>query len=80
MLLNQFALAPDTLAQFGVSLPPQPQTPSAATLADAVAKRAATRAARHTMGKRQRAGIKGQPPVTSPTAAPAPTGTTAPKA
>jgi hypothetical protein len=80
MLVNQFALAPDTLAQFGISLLPQRQTPSAATSAAAVAKRAATRVARHTLGKRQKAGIKGQVPATTPTTAPEPTATSAAKA
>jgi hypothetical protein len=45
---------PSTLADYGVT-PPKERTPlTAEQLAIAVAKRNATRAARHTMGKRQR--------------------------
>jgi hypothetical protein len=75
VLKNQYGSTADTLAQYGISLPPQRQTPSAATAAEAVAKRAATRVARHTMGKRQKAGIKGQVPETPATTAPSPVGT-----
>jgi hypothetical protein len=49
--------------------------PSAATAAQAVDKRTATRKARNTLGKRQKAGIKGT--VATPGPAPA---TTAPAA
>lgn len=81
VLKNQYGSQADTLAAFGIALPPQRQTPSATTAADAVAKRAATRVARHTMGKRQKAGIKGQVPETPAPTAPSPvttasTGTT----
>jgi hypothetical protein len=41
--------------------------PDEVTKAAAVAKRAATRAARHTMGTRQKAKVKGQPPAPAPT-------------
>ncbi len=46
-----------------------PAAPSAETKLDAVQKRAATRRARHTMGKKQRQAIKGEPiPAVSTTA------------
>src|SRR5207253_462392 len=49
---------PDVLADFGVH--PKPRTPpTVEAKAAATAKRAATRAARHTMGARKKAGIKG---------------------
>jgi hypothetical protein len=79
LLSHQYMAMPDTLADFGVLLP-QRQTPNAEAVAGAVAKRAATRVARHTMGKRQKSGIKGQVPATSPTTAPSPTPTTPAKA
>jgi hypothetical protein len=58
ILINQYKTAPDTLADFGITLP-QRQVPDAATVADAVVKGQATRAARHTLGTRQKAKIKG---------------------
>jgi hypothetical protein len=73
-VVNQYKTSPDVLAGFGFTLPSR-QVPSAATVAGAVEKRAATRAARHTLGKRQKANIKGTvstAPATSPTTAPAP--------
>jgi hypothetical protein len=73
VLKNQYGPATETLAGFGITLPPQRQIPSTTTSAAAVAKRAATRVARHTMGKRQKAGVKGPTPETSSTTAPAPT-------
>jgi hypothetical protein len=60
-----------TQGDFGFTTPTR-QTPSEATKAAAVAKRAATRAARHTAGKRQKATVKGvvaPAPATPPTAA-----------
>jgi len=66
VLVNQYKTSPDTLADFGVTLSPR-QVPDAATVATAVDKREATRKARHTMGKRQKAGVKGGPPATAPT-------------
>jgi len=65
-LINQYKTSPDTLADFGITLPTR-QVPDAATVAAAVDKRAATRAARHTQGKRQKAGVTGEPPATAPT-------------
>jgi hypothetical protein len=55
---------------FGFAVPTR-KTPDEATKAQAVAKRAATRAARGTKGPRQKAAIKGQVPATPPTATPA---------
>jgi hypothetical protein len=70
-LITQFKTKPETLDDFGITLT-QKQVPDAKTVATAVEKRAATRKARSTMGKRQKAGIKGQPPATAPdTAKPA---------
>jgi hypothetical protein len=70
LVTSQFKTAPDTMAEFGFTLQPR-QVPDAATAAAAVEKRRATRVARHTMGKRQKANVKGT--VTAPDTAPAPT-------
>jgi hypothetical protein len=82
LVMSQFKTSPQTLADFGIT-PPSRRVPDAATVATAVQKRDATRAARHTMGKRQKEQVKGTvavpapaptgspPVVTSPTAAPA---------
>jgi hypothetical protein len=59
------------LGDFGFQNPTR-KAPSEATKAAAVAKRAATRGARHTMGKRQKAQIKGEVQAT-PAAPPKPT-------
>jgi hypothetical protein len=56
---------------FGFAVPTR-RTPDEATKARAVAKRAATRAARGTKGPRQKAGIKGQVPEVPPTPAKSP--------
>jgi hypothetical protein len=72
---SQYKASPDTLAEFGINLPSR-QVPDAATAAAAVEKRQATRVARHTMGNRQKANVKGT--VTTPTAAPPPTPITPP--
>jgi hypothetical protein len=50
--------APDALAAYGIH-PKTPARPTVEAQTAAVAKRKATRAARHTMGSRQRAEIKG---------------------
>jgi hypothetical protein len=66
-----FAGAIDQLADFGLT-PRKPrahQTPE--QKAKAVAKAQATRAARHTMGSKQKAAIKGTVPGTAPATAPA---------
>jgi len=71
-LINQYALQPDALADFGIEIANR-QAPDASTVAAAVVKRADTRTARHTMGKRQKAGVKG-------TAAPTPAAPASPPA
>ena len=72
---SQFKTSPSTLADFGITLPTR-QVPDAATAATAVEKRQATRVARHTMGTRQKANVKGT--VTAPATAPAPAPVTPP--
>jgi hypothetical protein len=75
-----FGNAPDVLADFG--LHPKTRTPlSVEAKAAAAAKSKATRAARHTMGSKQKKGVKGAvtgivvtPITAAPPAAPAPTG------
>jgi hypothetical protein len=57
-LLASFAGQVDTLARFGLT-PRKPRVVSPDTQVAAAAKAKATRAARHTMGKRQKAEIKG---------------------
>ena len=75
LVTSQFKTSPDTLAAFGFTLPAR-REPDAATVASGVEKNKATRTARHTMGKRQKAGIKGtvagDAPVTTTTATAAP--------
>src|SRR6516165_3256982 len=63
--------SPSALADFGITLPTR-QVPDAATAATAVEKRQATRVARHTFGKRQKANVKGTgaTPATAPAPAP----------
>jgi hypothetical protein len=73
---TQFRTSPDVLADFGFT-PPSRQVPDAATMAAAVEKRNATRAARHTMGKRQKAKVTGTTPAAAAPAAAAPTPSTA---
>ena len=74
-----YGASPDVLADFGI----HPTTRAPLTVqqkAAAAAKRASTRAARHTMGTKQKSAVKGDvtgvivTPVTAPTAAPAGTG------
>jgi hypothetical protein len=64
-LITQFRTNPETLDDFGITLT-QKQVPDANTVATAVKKREATRKARSTMGKRQKAAIKGQTPIATP--------------
>jgi hypothetical protein len=53
-----YGTSPDVLADFGIS--PKARTPlTVEAKAAAAAKRAATRAARHTMGTKQKKGVKG---------------------
>ena len=68
-LVTQYKLQPDALADFGIVLGNR-QVPDASTVATAVVKRKATRAARHTKGKRQKANVKGAVPVTAPATTP----------
>jgi hypothetical protein len=73
-----FGNTPDVLADFGLAPKAQAQvSPEARVIA--AAKRKATRAARHTMGPKQKAGVKGVVPdvITIPTTA-SPVVTTAP--
>lgn len=58
LLLATYGNAPATLADYGLAPRKGPTPPSADVKAAAVAKRAATRKARHTMGKKQKAEIK----------------------
>jgi len=70
-LLNLFQGQPDILADFGITVIAR-QVPSAATKAAAALKAKATRAARGTGGKRQKAKITGTAtatPATTPTTA-----------
>jgi hypothetical protein len=69
-----YGTSPDVLADFGIS--PKARTPlTVEAKAAAAAKRAATRAARHTMGTRQKKGVKGDVTgiILTPVKAPAPT-------
>src|SRR5579872_2547217 len=78
-LAATYGNAPATLAAFGLA-PPKARTPmSANAKAIAAAKRTATRAARHTLGPKQKAPIKGDvkvavvtTPAATPPATPAP--------
>jgi hypothetical protein len=75
-IVATYGNAPATLADFGLTPPKAPTPMTAEEKAAAVAKRTATRAARHTLGPKQKKGIKGAvaTPVTAlaPTPAPAP--------
>jgi hypothetical protein len=51
--------APDVLADFGLKPKKAPTPPSNEKQAEAIAKRAATRAARHTMGSKAKKKVKG---------------------
>jgi hypothetical protein len=68
-----FGDSPDVLADFGLK-PKKVRTPlTISQLAAAAAKRAATRAARHTMGTKQKQAVKGTiTTIVTPPAAPAP--------
>jgi hypothetical protein len=68
---SQFKTSPDVMADFGFT-PPSRQVPDAATKAAAAEKRSATRVARHTMGKRQKAKVTGTTPAATAPAAAAP--------
>ncbi len=60
MVQSMFSESPDTLATFGLTAP-KVATKTVATKSSAVAKSKATRAARHTMGPKQKAAIHGTP-------------------
>jgi hypothetical protein len=78
LVVNQFKTSPETLADFGITLPSR-RVPDAATTARAVEKSKATRLARHTMGKRQKEKVKGTVPASpSPSAQVAATPVTTP--
>jgi hypothetical protein len=69
-----FSTSPDVLADFGIN--PKARAPlTVEAKAAAVAKRAATRAARHTMGSKQKEAIKGDVTgvAVTPITAPSPT-------
>jgi hypothetical protein len=76
---GMFSQSPDTLADFGLKAPKAGKK-TVAVLATAVAKSKATRAARHTMGSKQKEGVKGTIPGASPAPAPSPTAAPAPTA
>jgi hypothetical protein len=79
-VLSQFGVGSQTASEFGFS-PRKVGVKSAQTKADAVAKNLSTRKARMTMGKRQKADIKGTVVVPTAPAAPvssAPVATPAP--
>jgi hypothetical protein len=61
LVQSQLGSSAGVLGDFGFTKPKR-KTPDEATKAAAVAKRASTRKARHTMGKRQRAEVKGPSP------------------
>jgi hypothetical protein len=65
LVKSQLGSSEGVLGDFGFTSPNR-QTPDQATKAAAVAKRAATRAARHTMGKRQKLAVKGDVPTVAP--------------
>jgi hypothetical protein len=77
---GMFAESPDTLADFGLK-PLKVGARTVATKVDAIARAAATRKARHTMGSQQKKEVKGDvtgitvTPVVTP---PAASGSTAP--
>jgi hypothetical protein len=68
-LLNVFGDTSPALADFGLAPPKKPLT-TPEKKAAAADKMRATRAARHTMGKKQKKAIKGVVPATAPEAPP----------
>jgi len=75
LVQSQLGSSEGILGDFGFTIPKR-QVPTEATKAAAVAKRAATRTARQTMGSRQKAKIKGAVPLAD--ASVAKSGTTSP--
>jgi len=81
LVKSQLGSSEGVLGEFGFTTPSR-QTPDEATKAAAVAKRAATRAARHTLGKRQKLAVKGDvkgADATPATSAPAPSPAVTPR-
>lgn len=73
-----YSNSPDVLADFGLK-PKKAKAPlTVEQKTAAVAKRAATRQARHTMGKNQKAAIHGTVPAAAPAPSPSPTPSPAP--
>ena len=68
VLTTAGADAAQTLLDFGIK--PKPSTPALDTKVKAKVQRAATRKARHTMGKKQKQSVKGQVPETTATPKP----------
>lgn len=64
-VFSDFKTSAEIVGEFGMALPKR-RAPKPKTLVEAAAKREATRKARHTMGERQRAEIKGDEPATPP--------------
>jgi hypothetical protein len=78
VVISQFKTSPDTLADFGITLTSR-RAPDVVTKAGAAEKGRATRAARHTMGKRQKAKVTGATASAGPApAGPAPAATAQP--
>ncbi len=71
ILLGMYRNDPKTLADFGLA-PHKTTKPKVETKATAIQKSAATREARHTMGKKQKKEIKGVLPAPAPEPSPAP--------
>jgi hypothetical protein len=80
-LLATYGDAPGVLADYRVAPRKKPAPLTTDQQAAALAKREATRAARHTMGPKQRKQVKGTVPVTTtpPAAPPPPVAVPAPK-
>ena len=78
-VVSQFGADSQEAKEFGF-LPAKSTPKSAATKAQAVAKSLATRQARHTMGRKQKKGIKGTVVAPAAPAVPATTVTVAPPA
>ncbi len=72
LVLSMYANQPTVLAEFGVP-PRKTPTKTVETKQGAIEKALATRAARHTMGKRQKEKVKGVVPSPEPGAAPSQT-------
>jgi hypothetical protein len=62
-LLLSFSEAPEILRDFGLEPPKQRRAATVTTKAQAIEKAGATRAARHTMGSRQKSKVKAAPPA-----------------